>query len=442
MKTFSLPSIFLLCTISILIVFGCKPKIEKTKNNNVISSDIDLFWEAFDAITKIKDSTEQVLVFDSLYTKKGTEGLGTLMQVRNYSSAEYVQLINTYPKFWASIRANTLKAHTIKEDLNTGITMLEDLYSPLKPAKIYIAMGCMRTNGTTLGDKVMIGAELALLDESADVSEFDDATREWLEGLIEEKPQANLVFLNVHEYVHTQQQPISDQLLYISLYEGVAEYVTTLAMDMPSSTPAIKYGKGNPKVKEAFEKEMFYNYTFNWLWSNYPNQFGTRDLGYHIGYEMAETYVNSQADKEEAVKTLIELDYTDTDTIDKFIDDLNFFSKSIAELKEEDRGSRPKVATVKQFENGSQDVNPNIKQITFEFSEALNGMNSGLDLGPLGREAFPKVNDRKWAETFKSWSLDVELEPNKIYQILLSNNFRNKENEALVPYLLEFKTGG
>ena len=122
-------------------------------------------------------------------------------------------------------------------------------------------------------------------------------------------------------------------------------------------------------MKKAFEKEMFYNYTFNWLWSNYPNQFEIRDLGYFVGYEMAETYFDQQEDKNAAIKTLIELDYDNTTAIDSFIDELKYFSKPIAQLRKEDEGSRPKVVSVLQIQNESQSVNPNTKQITFTFSE-------------------------------------------------------------------------
>lgn len=430
---------YALILFSSMFFFGCKSTTTPQKSN-VVTSDIDLFWNAFDSVLSIQDSALQVHVFDSMYTKQGTEGLAKLMEVRRYTSEEYVDLINLYPAFWNSLRDNTYKASELSNELNEGIRKLEKLYAPLKPAKIYFGVGCMRTNGTTQEDKVLIGSELAMMDASTDVSEFDDQTRNWLQGLIDTDPINGVVLLNVHEYVHTQQHPISDQLLYQTLYEGVAEFISTQAMNSPSASPAIAFGKNNPDVKKAFEKEMFYNYTFNWLWSNYPNQFGVRDLSYFIGYEMAEKYYNQQQDKRAAIKTLIELDYADTDAIDSFIDDLQYFSKPIDVLRKDDAGSRPKVVSIQQFENGSNSVNPNTKRITFVFSEPLNGTQTGVDLGPLGRNAFPTVSNRYWAEDNTSWTMDVDLEPNKTYQILISNNFRTDNSVALFPYLLEFKT--
>ena len=38
-----------------------------------------------------------------------------------------------------------------------------------------------------------------------------------------------------------------------------------------------------------------------------------------------------------------------------------------------------------------KNVDPNIKKITFQFSEKLNGYNTGVDYSELGEIAFPKV---------------------------------------------------
>lgn len=93
----------------------------------------------------------------------------------------------------------------------------------------------MRTNGTTRDSLVLIGSELAMADSSTDISEFEGRTKEWLETFFGTNSMEGLVLLNVHEYVHTQQNPIPDNLLHIALYEGVAEFVSVKAMGVPSN---------------------------------------------------------------------------------------------------------------------------------------------------------------------------------------------------------------
>ena len=422
----------------LVIVAACQT-IEKNQNR-VITQDIDNFWSAYDLVKEQSDSLVQVHLIDSLYIQKGSVGLVKMMEARNYTASEYVYLINTYPKFLESIRTNTLKSKVLAEDLKDGIEKLEAIYPGLKPAKIYFTMGCMRTNGTTRDSLVLIGSELAMADSETDISEFTGRTKNWLETFFGSDPIDGLVLLNVHEYVHTQQHPIPGNLRHIVLYEGVAEFVSVTAMGVPSNTPAIEFGKHHPAVREKFEKEMFYERTPDWLWSNSPNEFGIRDLGYYIGYSIAENHYHKSANKQLAIKQLVELDYSNPADIDAFIDNAAYFSKSIAELRTEDQKNRPYVLRVHQFENGAKNVDPEIDRITIQFSEKLNGYNTGVDYSDLGAMAFPSILNREWAADSASWTLEVELESNKQYKFWIGSNFRTEDGVALLPYLIEFKT--
>ncbi|WP_166962227.1 hypothetical protein [Yeosuana marina] len=319
----------------IIILVSCKTN--KPKQTNVITSDIDNFWEAYDLIIKENDSLKQISLIDSLYIKKGSIGLQKIMEVQEYTNTEYVKMINNYPKFLSSLKSNTLKSKRIANELNDGIERLRALYPELKPAKIFFTVGCLRTNGTTKENSVLIGSELAMADTQTDISEFKDRTKEWLKTFFATNPIKNIVLLNVHEYVHTQQNSIPDNLLYTVLYEGIAEFVSVRAMNIESSTEAIQFAKNNPDVKEKFEREMFYEKTYDWLWSNSPNEFGMRDLGYYIGYSIAESYYNQSSNKEKAIKELIELDYSNPKEVNILIDKSKFFSKTIEDLRKADK---------------------------------------------------------------------------------------------------------
>ena len=407
---------------------------------NVVTSYIDLFWAAYDNVVAETDSLKQVDLMDSLYLQKGSPGLDAMVQARNYTAAEYVALINRYPKYWESIRPNTLKAKNLSKELQEGVDRLKQLYPELKPAKIYFTVGAMRSGGTAVDSLALIGSELAMADSNVDISEFEGRSKQWMEFILQTEPLQNLVLLNIHEYVHTQQKPISDKLLYRALYEGVAEYISVMAMGVHSTTPAIAYGKNNPKVKEKFEAEMFYERTYDWLWSNSPNEFEMRDLGYYIGYSIAEGYIKKAADSWKAIKTLIELDYTEENKANQIIDASGFFSNSIDSLMRYDKQKRPKVATVEPFENSAKAVSPKTSEITFVFSEPLNGYHTGVDFGPAKKALFPKILERKWSEDHQKWIIEVELLPNTHYQMLLSSNFRTEQNVPILPYLLDFKT--
>ena len=119
-----------------------------------------------------------------------------------------------------------------------------------------------------------------------------------------------------------------------------------------------------------------------------------------------------------------------------------FFSTSLDSLHHSFEKNRPTIVRIIPFENNSENISPDIKQITFEFSEPLNGRNTGIDYGPLGEKYFPKISrtDRIWSNDNRTWTINVSLEPNKHYQFVVDNNFRNKEGIPLKPLVVEFKT--
>lgn len=431
--------------ILIAAVIATSCETETSKSKKIITADIANFWEAYDNITSTQDSVLQYKYLDSLYFKRGTAGLEGIRQARNYTPQDYIDAINNYPKFWNSIRENTLEADNVGAELESGIENLKALYPQLKPAKIYFTIGAFRTGGTIIDSLVLIGAEISMADNTTVTSEFPENLSH-LETHFKTNPNQHLVFLNVHEYVHTQQNPRVFNILSLAIYEGVAEFVTAKALDVSSPSPQIAFGKKNAdRIRAVFETEMFYNNNlYKWLDGNAPNEFGMRDLGYYVGYQICENYYNQAENKEEAIRTMIELDYTNEDEVEDFIQKANYFSTSLDTLYQNFENKRPTVLGIQQFDNKSQDVNPAINEITITFSEPLNGHNTGVDLGSLGRDAFPKgtLHGRHWGEDNTSWTLPVALEPNKEYQIFISNNFRTEEDIPLRPYLIEFKTAG
>jgi len=416
----------------------------KQLSQNVITTDVTNFWTAYDKITSTQDSILQLKYLDSLYFQNGTVGLEGIRQARNYTPQDYINSINSYPKFWNSIRENTLEVDKISSKLEDGIDKLKELYPELKPAKIYFTIGSFRTGGTTIDSLVLIGSEISMADSTTETSEFPESLSH-LKSHFKTNPKNHLVFLNVHEYVHTQQNPRVFNILSLVLYEGVAEFVATKALGISSPNPQIKFGKGNAnRIREVFEIEMFYrNNLYKWLDGSAPNEFGMRDLGYYVGFQICENYYNQAENKAEAIKTMIELDYANEVVIEDFIKKANYFSAPLEELYKTFESKRPTVIGIKQFANNSQNVSSKINEITIEFSEPLNGQNTGVDFGNLGQDAFPKgtLTGRFWVEDRKSWTIPVDLEMNKKYQILISNNFRTEDDIPLKPYLIEFKTG-
>lgn len=409
----------------------------------VITTDIDNFWAAYDKITATKNSAEQYSYINKIFISKGTPGLKAIMEVRNYTDTAYVEAINNYPNFWNSIRANTLKAKQFAKDIETDILKIKALYPALKPSNIYFTIGALRTGGTTLDGMVLIGSEIALGDSTTNLTELPDMFSH-LPPYFAANPINGIVFLNVHEYVHTQQKTtICNTLLGQCIMEGVAEFVAVTATGKASTVPAIAYGNTNAtKIKDALLKDLFNPYTGFWLYSNQDNVFATRDLGYYVGYAICQGYYNKAANKKQAIKDMIELDYNNIEELSRFVDASGYFTQPASALTKVYEAGRPQVLSIRPFANGATNVSPAITTITIQFSAVMDTRYRSFEYGPLGEDNVLRLTKFVGFDAdAKTATFEIELKPNQHYQIEVGGGFRSVAGVSLKPYLIDFKTG-
>jgi hypothetical protein len=405
------------------------------------TTDIQQYWNAYDQIIQEKDSAKQASLLQMRYLDPASQGLKSLIRLRNYSVGEYVQNIRNRPQFWASMRTPMLNLQQQLPAIEKDIKKLKKIYPDLEAVPIYFSVGAFRTGGTTDGKMVLIGAEYSLAGAKVVTTELPVPMQNFFS---EYKPWDHLGLLCTHEYIHTQQKESPGNLLTDCLREGIAEYLSCMATGKKSNSSAIDFGKAHQdEVVAQYVKDLFLmSRHHHWLWSENPNQFKVRDLGYYIGYEIAERYYKMAKDKKLAVKTLIEIDFSDDAAVERLVDTVKLLPKPIAELYADYEKQRPTVISIQPFANGSADVKPGVMKITIVFSEPLNGYNTGIDLGPLGMAHFPKMNPkREWSADHRSITLEVTLEPGKKYQFVVDNTFRKEDEVRLKPYLVEFSTG-
>lgn len=432
----------IILTITLLLSFS--KLFSQDSSQNFVTYDIDNFWTAYDKITTTKDSVEQYNYINNLFIDKGSLGLKAIMKARRYTDKSYIDAINSYPLFWNSIRANTFKSKQIANDIERDISKLKNLYPNLKPAKIYFTIGAFRTGGTTMDSMILIGSEIAMADKNIITKEFPKSFSN-LKPYFDTNPIDNMGFSNVHEYVHTQQKTtIGDNLFSQCVLEGVAEFIAVKATGKQSKAPALKYGyekRNFEKIRAKFETQMFNLSNGFWLYENAENEFKVRDLGYYVGYVICEKYYNKATNKKQAIKEMIELDYNNEIELRKFVDKSGYFTKTVDKLKKQYDQSRPIVTSIKQFQNGSQKVEPGLTEITLTFSTAMNKNERGFDFGPLGENNVLRVKKViGFADDGKTFTFEVQLDPKKRYQSIVSNRFETIDGINLKPFLIDFMT--
>lgn len=413
----------------------------QSQSNSVITTDIDNFWVAYDQISSTKDSSEKYKFLDQSFISKGTPGLKAMMAARSYTNKSYIDAIEMYPLYWNSIRKAMFKAKSYSKEISKNVERLKALYPPLRPAKIYFTVGAFKSGGTTMDSLVLIGSEIAMADGNVETKEFESEVP-GLASYVRTSPVNSLVFTNVHEYVHTQQKTtIAENLLGQCILEGVAEFLAEQATGKTSTLPALTVGKMNKKrIEEVFSSAMFNRSNGFWLYSNSENEFKARDLGYYVGYAICEAYYNRSADKAESIKEMIELDYNNQKELIHFAEQSGYFENAVSELAKKHEDSRPTVKAIDQI-GDEKVVSASVKKLTINFSEVMDKRYRSFELGPLGKENLLVIkNMPEFADDGSALTFEVELEPNKHYQLVVGEGFRNLKGISLKPYLIDFRT--
>ena len=139
---------------------------------------------------------------------------------------------------------------------------------------------------------------------------------------------------------------------------------------------------------------------------------------------------------------MIELDYNNQDSLIKFVQDTKYFYNPLLVYKSEFEKSRPRIIRIEPFENHRQDISSDIKTVTLFFSEPMSKNSSDFDIGPIGDKNVMWLQKRiGFSEDGLSFSIEINpLEPNKQYQLLVTDAFLNKVGIPLKPYLIDVRT--
>jgi len=292
----------------ILTFISCKEKSEQTQklNYQIILSDLDNFWMAYDALKNSKDSIQ---TFQELYIDKASPEFKKFLELRDFKAKEYVDRIKTAPKFWKTIRPMTMSVKRKKAEFDKIYEKMSKLYDKFQPPNICFAISPMRTGGTTSKELILIGTEIASVNPKfVDISEINGFIKKLFQ-----KSTGDINSMIAHELVHTQQLNEDNEnalLLSRALTEGAADFIGSMILEKKIMNKVIfEYGekheqalwnefKQDVKLNKGFgDTDWFYNYD-----SNRP-----ADLGYYLGYKIVESYYNNSKNKKQAIKEIVEM---------------------------------------------------------------------------------------------------------------------------------------
>ncbi|MCO6511743.1 MAG: hypothetical protein J5I65_13215 [Aridibacter famidurans] len=263
----------------------------------IVTSDIDLFWKAYDRATPEND----LIVYRDEYLRKGSVGLQEFARIRIGSVCNLVETIDSHPRYFEGLRAGSMKIDSFKPNIRASFVRLKEIYPDAVFPSVYFLIGSMNSAGTLTDKGLLIGVDMFGKTENTPMEELGD----WHKAVISSIDR--LPFIVAHELIHYQQARLNDRsLLAAAIREGSADFIGELISGGQINPHLQEYG--NARERELwleFEKEMSGNDRSNWLYQGEKAKDRPADLGYYIGYKIAENFYKNSADKKKAVRDIL-----------------------------------------------------------------------------------------------------------------------------------------
>lgn len=283
------------------------------KNIVLSTADLDNFWQLIEALPGAKSKEDSLALLATHYLDKASPCLKEILTMEQQQNGkniqkEYLALLNQYPRYFSSLKKNIKSIEQQKEKIHKAYEKLMNLYSTQNFPPVYLAFGIFNTGSTTKDCGLYIGAEMHLLTKQTDLSEFTSNTW-WLNDFdVQLEYLADVV---VHEQIHSLQHlKLPRTLLDQAITEGGADFITKLITGKTAGLDEKAHEYGNKylhQLWEEFAKDMYKEDIYSSKWFFNPTQIELpMNMGYFLGYKVAEAYYNNSSDKRRAVTEIIE----------------------------------------------------------------------------------------------------------------------------------------
>ncbi|HEX3761200.1 MAG TPA: DUF2268 domain-containing putative Zn-dependent protease [Kofleriaceae bacterium] len=267
------------------------------KRARIETSDIARFWRAYD---KLSSAADPATLLETEYLDIGSAGLQEFIPDRITSGQKLLQAIQHHPKYFAAIRKATQTVAAIEPEVRQELRNLQKLYADATFPDIYYVIGAMSSGGTSTPSGLVMGVELFGRGPGVPMDEMSD----WHRAVIQDT--AALASITAHELIHFQQNGNAHTLLERAFLEGSADFIASLISKGNFNQHIYKYGYGHEAALwRQFRGEMAGSDVSNWLYGGTPHGDRPADLGYFIGFRIAQAYYERATNKRQAIRDII-----------------------------------------------------------------------------------------------------------------------------------------
>jgi hypothetical protein len=282
---------------ALLTLTVCSPALARDELQpapEIRISDVELFYRVYDAA----QGAPSISALQNDYLDAGSQGLRQFIRLRIGSADKLAAAISKQRDVYERARKCAATLPDVKARLATALGKLKQLYPEAKLPPVTMLIGRGNSGGTTSAAGVLIGVETV-------------CRADWMQADLGDR----LVYLIAHEYAHVQ-QPITEQMddptegmltvLQASLAEGTAEFVGELMSGSISNAHLKRFAQSREdQIKREFLADLDRTELSRWLYNGVGTESWPGDLGYWVGYRIAQEFYARAPDKQVAIRELL-----------------------------------------------------------------------------------------------------------------------------------------
>lgn len=264
-----------------------------------VTTDIAHFWYAVD---HADDDLATALARE--YFDKGSPGLENFRRLRIRDAQTLAGTIRRAPKYYAALRQSTRRIDEFIPQMRAAFACLKAIYPEATFPPVYFLVGRLNSGGTLDRDGLYIGVDMFGKTGESAMAELNA----WQRAVV--GPVERLPFIVSHEIIHAQQDDARDNtLLARALREGIPDFIGNLIAGGHINPHLHAFGDVREReLWRAFEKDMSGDEVGNWLYQgDKAKPDWPADLGYYVGYKIAQAYYQRAPDKRTAIRDMLRI---------------------------------------------------------------------------------------------------------------------------------------
>ncbi|UCF20058.1 MAG: hypothetical protein JSU87_01205 [Gemmatimonadota bacterium] len=265
----------------------------------LISDDVLNFLKAIERI----DSGENAeIALGEEYLDKASPGLREYLREHDLDAGQFAAAISKDPERYSALEKLPAQLASQEDEVRRAFHELNRIIPEVTFIPIYYLVGVQRG---FFAEPSEYGLMIAISELAEDPSLV-------ALGLVHETVHVQQALtVGIEEYMQVFGPKMS--LLSLSLREGAAYFLTTLALNRQTLPEAYDYFIENEEALwEQFKSELGNRDPGEWLFRKPEDRNRPQDLGYLMGARIVESYYNQSSDKAQAITDILAIvDYPD-----------------------------------------------------------------------------------------------------------------------------------